>query len=92
MIIDVLNIPCPECLAALEEQLLAVPADAVAVGRSVFCPHRGVALTGCVQLGRLTWWQIWPADSPAAAQEYLASAEAAMILHAVAHASRSPRH
>lgn len=92
MIIGNLNIPCPECMAALELELRAVPGDQIAAGRSVFCPHRGIALTCCIQNGRLTWWQMWPSESPDAAREYLASAEAAMIVQAAAHSARSVRH
>lgn len=93
MIIDTLNIPCPHCMADLEGALLTVPAEALAAGRSVFCPHRYIALTAWVTRGRLVWWQMWPAASAEELRTALAGAEAAMTLAAASELSqRAPRH
>jgi hypothetical protein len=92
MILEKLTIPCPSCMAEIEAALLAVPPDALAEMRSVFCPQRHIALTACVQRGRLATWHLWPCDSAEELQAQLAGIEAAMALAAAGEAARAPRH
>ena len=92
MILENLTIPCPSCLAEIEVALQAVPAEALAEMRSVFCPQRRVALTACVRRGALATWHLWPCDSAGELQAQLAGIEAAMALAAAGEAARSPKH
>lgn len=92
MILEALTIPCPQCLVDLEVELLKVPADAIGVGQSVFCPHRGIALTTCVSGGVLVHWQLWPCRSAEELGNHLAAAEAAVVVAAVSYTSKQIKH
>ncbi|GMU50613.1 MAG: hypothetical protein AMXMBFR31_28390 [Candidatus Desulfobacillus denitrificans] len=92
MILEILTIPCPHCLAEIEAALLAVPPEALAEMRSVFCPQRHVALTVAVRRGRLATWHLWPCDSAEELHAQLAGIEAAMTLAAAGEAARAPKH
>lgn len=92
MILENLTIPCPHCLAEIEAALQAVAPEERATMHSVFCPQRRVALTACVQRGRLAYWHLWPCESAADLRAQLAGIEAAMALAAAGEASRASKH
>ena len=92
MIIDALNIPCPDCMARLEAELLVIEVSNRGTMRSIFCPSRQVALTTVVRQGVTVWWQLWPCASAEELHQQLAGVEASMTIAAVSEAVSAPKH
>jgi hypothetical protein len=79
-------------LANLEIELNKISGDSLPSATSLFCPHRNIAITVCVALGKLTYWQLWPANSIDEINGQHAMIETQSIMYAAMQSSRESKH